>query len=467
MRQLLASALLFFSAAGYSQTQPAATAEATTLNPIDTPDVSPGAQSQPADYGGPAILSRGGTASVGRGELLSFRPYVSLNGIYDSNLSTLSVDSNGLIPSNSGYGGEALIGVAGSHQWKRTLLDLDYRGSFRKYSQATYYDGTDQSLNLNVTHQHSRQVTLEFGQTVARYSRSYFVPNGFTQMSYNPLTASLTSNDLFDTPTNVFNSTGRMIYQKSARLAFGASGSGYLVRRRSEALAGLTGFGATGDMTYRVNRFSTIGVDYTFNHFGYTGLFGNSNIHGVSVNFASRLSKRWELALQLGGYRVESQTLTRVQLDPALEAIFGTGTGIGTVHAVSFGPRAAVRLTRAFRRGAWSMGYSRSVMPGNGVYLTSTYDNAQAGFNYNGWRTVSLQGGVGYTRYNSLTQGIGHYQNYSADGGASFKLSRYFSLIARLGARRYDISQTTYRRVAYRATLGIAWSPGDYPLSIW
>lgn len=474
MRHLLASALLFLSAAGYSQTQPAATPQQApapplvpTLNPSDTPEASQAGGTQPADYGGPAILSRGGTASVGRGELLSFRPYVTLNGIYDSNLQVLSVNSNGNIPDVNGYGGEALVGVAGSHQWKRTLLDLDYRGSFRHYSQATYYDGVDNSLNVNVTHQHSRQFIFEFGQSAARYSRAYFVPNGFTQVSYNPLTASLTGNDLFNTPTNVLNSIGRMIYQKSARLAFGASASGYLVRRRSTALAGLTGFGATGDITYRLSRFSTIGVDYTFNQFNFTGLFGGSDIHGVSVNFASRLSKRWELALRLGGYRVESQTLAQVQLDPALVAIFGTPSGIGTVHAVSYGPHVEARLTRGFRRGAWSVGYSRSVMPGNGVYLTSTYDNAQAGFNYNGWRKVSLQGGVGYNKYNSLTQSIGHYQNYTADGGASIKLSRYFSMIARLGGRRYEISQTLYRRVAYRATLGIAWSPGEYPLSIW
>ncbi len=467
---------MLFSAAGYSQTQPAATlpqqaqpaenpASQPTLSPQGTPD--PAEREPSPDYQGPAILSRGGAATVGRGsELLRLRPYISLNGIYDSNLSTLSVNSNGEIPSENGYGGEARIGVAGSHSWRTTLLDMDYRGSFRHYNQKTYYDGIDNSLNLNLRHQQSRKLIFEFGQSAARYSRSYFMPTGLG-MSYDPLNASLTNNDLFDTPTNVLISTGRVIYQKSTRLAFGGAGTGFLVRRRSEALAGATGFGATGDITYRLSRFQTIGVDYSFNRFDFTGQFGSSDIHGVSLNYAARLTKRWELALRFGGYRVESLRLARVELDPALVAIFGQQSGIDIFHGLAYAPHAEVRLTRGFRRGSWSVGYSRSVTPGNGVYLTSNYDSAQTGFSYTGWRTVSLQASGGYTSYSSLTQTIGKYKNYTVGGGASIKLNRYMSMIARVDGRRYDISQSSYLKNAYRATLGLAWSPGDYPLSIW
>ncbi len=427
------------------------------------PDVT---QQQPADYQGPAILSRGGTATVRGSELLRFRPYVALNGIFDSDLSSVSVNSSGASPAVDGYGTEARVGVAGSHAWRRTLLDLDYRGSFRHYTQKTYFDGIDNSLNLNLKHQHSGRLIFELGETAARYSRSFFLPNTYA-VAYDPLTTGLTGNELFDTPTNVLTSTGRAIYQKSARLAFGAAGTGFLVRRRSSALAGATGYNATGDLTYRLSRFQTIGVDYNFNHFDYTGAFGSSDIHGVSFNFASRLSKRWELALRFGAYRVESLRLTRVQLDPVLVSIFGQQSGIDTFHGVAYAPHGDVRLTRGFKRGSWSVGYTRSVMPGNGVYLTSKFDSAQASFAYNGWRAVSIQGGAGYTSYSSLTQTIGKYRNYSAGGGASVKLSRNFSMIARLDSRRYDVSQSSYKRFAYRATVGLAWSPGDYPLSIW
>lgn len=463
---------MFFSAASYCQTPPDATAPQqiqpaeipATIGPQDLPER---VEREQSNYEGPTVLSRGGAPSVGRGsEFLRFRPYVSLNGIYDSNLSMLSVNSNGEIPVDDGYGAEARIGVTGSHTWKATLLDLDYRGAFRHYTQQTYYDGIDNSLNLNLRHQRSRRVSFELEQSAARYSRSFFLPGGFG-MSYTPLNTSLTSNDLFDTPTNLLISTGRVIFQKSARLGFSAAGTGFLVRRRSSALAGITGSGAVGDVTYRLSRFQTIGVDYSFNRFDYTGMFGSSYIHGASINYATRLTKRWELALRFGGYRVESSRLTRIALDPALVPIFGQQSGIGIFHGVAYAPHAEIRITRGFKRGTWSAGYSRSVVPGNGVYLTSKYDSAQAGISYNGWRTVSLQAGGGYTSYSSLTQTLGKYKNYSAGGGASIKLNKYLSMIARLDGRRYDLTQTSYRKTAYRATVGLAWSPGDYPLSIW
>ncbi|MGE5568202.1 MAG: hypothetical protein ACM3S5_04110 [Rhodospirillales bacterium] len=417
------------------------------------------------DYQGPAILSRGGAATVGREELFTLRPYVSINGIYDTGLSTLSVDSTGEIPFSDGYGAEARVGVAGSHSWRNTLLDLDYRGSFRHYTQKTYYDGIDNSLNVAVRHHKSRKFIFELGQTAARYSRSFFLPAGFG-MPYNPLGTSLTGNELFDTPTTVLMSTGRTIYQKSARLAFGGQGTGFLVRRRSEALAGATGFGAIGDITYRLSRFQTIGVDYSFNRFDYTGMFGSSDIHGIAFNYAARLSKRWEMALRIGGYRVESERLTRVALDPVLAKIFGQTTGIDIFHGVGYSPLAEIRLTRGFRRGSWTVAYGRAVVPGNGVYLTSNYDSASAGFTYNGWRRVSIQGGAAYSSYSSLSQTLGKYENYTAGGGASIKLNKFFSLITRVDGRRYNISES-YSKTAYRATMGLAWSPGDYPLSIW
>ncbi|HPQ17199.1 MAG TPA: hypothetical protein PLP04_18350, partial [Bryobacteraceae bacterium] len=442
---------------------PSAAVSVPTLNPQDMPP--PVERERSSDYQGPAILSRGGAASVSREDLTTLRPYISINGIYDTDLTTFSLDSSGQIPSDDGYGTEALVGLTGSHSWSKTWLDLDYRGSFRHYTQRTYYDGIDNSLDVTVRHQKSRKLIFELGQSAARYSRSFFLPAGFG-MTYNPLSASLTQNDLFDTPTTVLMSVGRAIYQKSVRLAFGGQGTGFLVRRRSEALAGATGFGAAGDITYRLSRFQTIGVDYSFNRFDYTGMFGSSDIHGIAFNYAARLSKRWEMALRLGGYRIETSRLTRVTLDPVLAAIFGRQTGIDIFHGVGYSPLAEIRFTRGFRRGSWTVAYGRSVAPGNGVYLTSNYDNARTGFTYNGWRRVSIHGEAAYSSYSSLSQSLGKYENYTAGGGASVKLSKSFSLVTRVAGRRYNISES-YRREAFRATVGLAWSPGDYPLSIW
>src|SRR5262245_32330443 len=87
------------------------------------------------DYGGPAILSRGATASLRTpSETVRFRPYVSLYGAYDSGLTPVVLTSAGRVPNEASSGVEAEAGVYGFHHWKTAALGLDYRGSYRHYA---------------------------------------------------------------------------------------------------------------------------------------------------------------------------------------------------------------------------------------------------------------------------------------------------------------------------------------------
>lgn len=467
MRFLLAPAFLLVAGAWAQQTPPPANPpQPEPISPQEAPEATE-SQPQPAEYGGPAILSRGGSATVARtSELLRLRPYISLDGVYDSNLATVSIDQQGQMPTGGAFGAEARFGITGSHTWKRTELDLDYRGSFRHYTQKSYYDGMDNSLTLSVRHQASRRVRFELEENATRAQRAFFLPASLGT-GYDSMASGLAGNELFDTPTSVLMSTGRLIYQRTARLSFSATGSGFFVRRRSQALVGLNGYLTTGDLAYRLSRYQTIGVDYTYIRFDFTHQFGASDVHGVSLNYAVRLSRRWELALRAGGYRVETQQLVRVQLDPVIASIFGESTGIEAYHRITYLPHYEAHLTRGFRRGSWALGYTRTVMPGNGVYLTSGFESAQTSLTYNGLRKVSLQGGVNYGSYSSVSRTIGKYRSYTAGGGASVKLNRVMSLIARVDGRRYEAGNLLLQRTAYRAVLGLAWSPGDYPLAIW
>lgn len=435
------------------------------ISPQEVPEATE-SQPPPAEYGGPAILSRGGSATVKTFEMLRLRPYLNLHAVYDSNLATVSIDQQGQVPFTSAYGMEASFGVTGRHAWKKTELDLDYRAAFRHYNKKTFYDGMDNSLTLSVRHQASRRVRFVLEEDAARYQRSYFLPAGLGT-GYDSMLSGLTGNEMFDTPTNMLLSTGRLIYERTARLSFSASGSGFFVRRRSESLVGANGWIATGDVAYRLSRYQTLGVDYSFNHFDFTHQFGAADLHGVSLNYAVRLSRRWEFALRVGGYRAETQQLQQVRLDPVIAAIFGQYYGIQVFHRILYLPRYEAHLTRGYRRGNWSLGYSRTLMPGNGVYLTSAQETAQMQSSYNGLRKVSLQGSVVYNSYSSVAQTIGKYRSYGAGGGASVKLTRVMSVIARMDARRYVVANSSLQRTPYRATLGLAWSPGDYPLAIW
>jgi hypothetical protein len=185
---------------------------------------------QEGDYAGPAILSRGiGPGRRSADELLRMRFYAQINATYDNGLSAVSVDSNGQLQSADEYGIQGALGAYGYHQWKHTLLGLDYRGSYNHYTNNTYYDGSDQNLSLGLTHQLTRHLSLSLRQLAGTSSRPMFSfdPSGFT----DPSVAGIPANELYDSRVTYTNSMLDLTYQKSARLSFNFGGSGYFVRR--------------------------------------------------------------------------------------------------------------------------------------------------------------------------------------------------------------------------------------------
>lgn len=452
MKLALAAVLLLLTASGLW-------AQAEAVEPI---------VSRPAeDRGGPSLLSRAGFSSVrGEYETLTFRPYAAVEAVYGSGLGTTTVDAQGTRVLVDAYGVTGRYGVAGRKQWKKTDLELDYRGGFSHYSEHSFYDGADNSLLLSVTHQINKRVSVQFDQEAAIYNRSFNLPAAFGS-SMNGLASSLTGNELFDSPTGMLMSMGRVIFQKTARLSMSAGGAGYLMRRRSAALMGMNGYLASGDVAYRLSRFSTIGVEYQFMHFDFTNMFGASDAHNVAMNYSVRMGRNWEMALRLGGYRVNIVRLTQVKIDPALAALLGQSYTVGIMDRTTYAPNGDLRLTRTFRRGAWSAGVSRRVVPGSDVYLTSKSDMAQTSFSYDGSRRVAVFGNLSYTRYASLSQQVGRYQGYGGGGGVSVRLSRSFSLVGRVNSERREVKNSSLDRVITQATVGIAWSPGEYPLAIW
>jgi hypothetical protein len=399
-------------------------------------------------------------------ELIKLRPYVTVSGIYDDGLGTISVDQQGQASTVGSFGEEVRLGITGTHNWKTTEMELDYRGAIRHYNHNSYYDGMDNSLILTLRHEASRHVTLVFEENASRYANSFFMPYSLGAY-YNPLLYGLAGNEMFNTPTAVLMSTFRTIYQRTSRLSFSTGVSGFLVRRRSQALMSANGVQVTGDMAYRLNRYQTIGLDYSYNRFEFTRQVGFSEFHGVAFNYAIRVGTHWEFGLRAGGFRVRSQQLVRVPIDPAVAAIFGQTSGIEIGDRTMYAPLLEGHLTRGFRRGSWSLSYVRTVLPGNGVYLTSSTERAETAYSYTGLARVTLQCRLGYDRMSGLAQTIGRYRSYGGGGGATVKLSRAVSLIAGVDGRHYDANGTMLRRSMLHASLGLSWSPGERPLAIW
>jgi len=130
-----------------------------------------------AQYGGPAILARGQSPATMTASQIDFRPFLTVNGSYDSGLNGVSVDSKGALVNDRSYGVSVGFGISGFHSWKHTKVGLDYSGGFSHYSKS-FYDGfSGQSLNLSISHQLSRHASVNFNNSAGLYGSNRTAPS--------------------------------------------------------------------------------------------------------------------------------------------------------------------------------------------------------------------------------------------------------------------------------------------------
>lgn len=420
----------------------------------------------PTEYGGPSVLSRGEASSVrdpkGR---TAIRPYFEVLGAYEGGITGVTVRQDGSIPSVSSLGGEVSVGALGAHGWKKTTLELDYKGNYRHYFKTSYYNGSDQSLSLSFSRKLTKRLQFSLRESAGTFTRNFNTTDAYSGL--DPTFTNSPANELFDGRTLFLNTLGDVTYRKSARLSFNFGGDGFLVRRRSSSLYSVTGYRARGDFAYRLTKGNTLGVAYDFTHYEFNRGFGGSDIQTVSLLESIRLNRTWELALQLGINRVETLGIGQVQIDPVVAAIIGRTVGIQIVYRVNYVPQGSGKLTARFRQSELGFKYERGVSPGNGLFLTSRREEASGSYSYTGIQKWNLGIGAGYDSLGSLARDVGNYKAYRAGAGATYQLTRATHLNTRVDFRRYDISGVAFQRNSYRASIGLAFTPGNVPLSLW
>ncbi len=221
----------------------------------------------------------------------------------------------------------------------------------------------------------------------------------------------------------------------------------------------------TADMGYRLSNRSTLGLDYSFNHFGYT-TFGSADVNSANLDYSWRATKTVNLAFQIGAAHSSTLGLATVPLDPELAALLGEGTAIQVSHRSINSPTMNARVTKQWRRASADIGYLRGISPGNGLVLASTQTALMAGFHYsyaNRW-TLSLQ--AGRTTMEQLAA-VGSYTGNTY--GASF------SRLIRPGLQavgRFSVLPVNYigpqglDRTYYRGEIGLIFSPNQIPVAL-
>ena len=428
------------------------------------------AEAQLSDYLGPSIMSRGaGDIGTRGGQNVDLRFFANLNVIYDSGFVPLATGTTGQIVDPGGLiGVEASIGAYGTHSWRRANLGLDYRGNYRHYNNQTYYDGSDQQLSLGYTYQKSRRLQLEFQGLAGTFSQGYggvTSPGASTDVNGG---ISPSSGLLFDNRSTFLQGGMDVTYLKSARNSFSVGGQGYDVMRQSKALVGMHGYMLHGTFEHRLSMNSSVGLTYSHIHYDFPRAFGESTADSLQLGYSTTFDRRrWTLRILGGGAQVEAEGLQTVALDPLVASILGVSTTVQTFYQRTIIPSVSGGLSRKFKSSNLGFSYSQGISPGNGVYLTSRQQMGGASFSYTGIRKTSLTAEGNYSSFSSLGQSLAPYRYFGGGGSVSYAMSHALHLTARYESRHQEIDLSTFQKNSYRMSFGIAFSPGDIPLSIW
>lgn len=253
------------------------------------------------------------------------------------------------------------------------------------------------------------------------------------------------------------------------------AGGTHVMQRGSQALASSRGFSSNGQMTYALSRRSQVGAVYSYGKFYFPRGFGSSDINSWMGQFGRVLSPRWTASLGAGIYRAESQRLQQVRIDPSVAAIIGLASSVQVAHNITSGLALDAALGGRYGRAGITFGYSRGLMPGNGVYLTSRQDQAFSSLSFTGnkrWN-VGISGSYGRLTqvFDGLTPNGGHFASYGGGVGFTYRLFSIVHFNSNADYRRVQLDQirraSQFSRDRYIVSVGLGFSPGELPLHIW
>jgi hypothetical protein len=114
------------------------------------------------------------------------------------------------------------------------------------------------------------------------------------------------------------------------------------------------------------------------------------------------------------------------------------------------------------------VGGSRTVTPGNGLFLTSKMTSVMAGYSYTGLRRWSFGSGFTADFAKSVGNLTGAYRDYGGTLNVSRQISGMVHLIASLYVRQYSSPVFNgFNRPVYGVRLGFGFAPGDVPVRLW
>ena len=82
-------------------------------------------------------------------------------------------------------------------------------------------------------------------------------------------------------------------------------------------------------------------------------------------------------------------------------------------------------------------------------------------------RKLNIGVSGGYSSIASLSHNICNYKGATGGTGLTYQLTKAVHAVARYDYRHYDVDGFAFKRNTYRASIGLAFSPGEVPLALW
>jgi len=407
---------------------------------------------------GPEILGRSGPMAGMMGtSAVPINIQAALNAVYDSSLLSYNVEEGGAFRPRSSTGFEAVIGASGRKIFRRSFIGLNYGGNYGRYAGNAVFNGTNHQLNLAMGTQFSRRLQLVTQTGAGTSNRFIGGPSVFQTSEFEFLAAPV--GELFDARSYFLGNSTSLIYTKNSRQSFRATGTGTTVRRRARGLADMRGYGASGDWVYRVSRRTSMGVSYTFNHFDFEKVFGESDVQTLGWHFARQIGREWSFAGGLTGARQSTVGVRSFELDPVLAAILGRGIGNEVFETDNLVYGYSATLTRRVRQANFRGFAQRGINAGNGFFLTSLTQSFGLAYSQTFGRNLAASASVDHTEMSSLGFTAGSFTGWNAGAGVTYKLTESVGVNCRYDFRSFDLQQTTFGRTGYRITAGLTYFP--------
>jgi hypothetical protein len=243
-------------------------------------------------------------------------------------------------------------------------------------------------------------------------------------------------------------------------------GGGSVVERRSAALLDTrTGIGLAG-VRYRVNEFTAVGPAYEFGYLDFPGNFESARVHNFLLSFEKQFGPQWQLTASAGVYRADIDRVQSVPLDPILAAVIGRPATLQPFFDEKWGPAIRGTLSRTLSSGSFSIFYWRGIRSGTSFLSTSESDSVGVRYSYNATSRLNLGLGASYYSVKAISQGDARYNAYGGGAGLNYRLGKGFHITAAVNYSHQKLDDSTFERDRVFASVGLVFSPGDLPLSL-